>query len=100
MSRPAALRIRLSRPSDTVALARLARINNTQAPAGRALIAERHGVAVAALAVTSGAVVTDPARRGDETSPLMRLRRYRLVRGGGEARRLSSRTGHAVPAGA
>ena len=87
MSHPA-LSIRLSRPGDADALARLARIDNAAPPSGRALIAERHGVAVAALALTSGAT----GRR--------QRRRYRLVRQGGHVGRLSSRSGRAAAAGA
>ena len=73
MSR-SALSIRLSRPGDAAALERLARVHNTAPPSGRALIAERHGVPVAALALTSGAVVTDPSRRGGDAVGLLRLR--------------------------
>ena len=99
MSHPA-LSIRLSRPGDAAALARLARVHNAAPPSGRALIAERHGVPVAALALTSGAVVADPSRRGGEAVGILRLRRYRLVRQGGEVGRLSSRSGRAAAAGA
>ena len=99
MSHPA-LSIRLSRPGDAAALARLARIDNTAPPSGRALIAERHGVPVAALALTSGAVVADPSRRGGEAVGILRLRRYRLLRQGDEVGRLSSRSGRAAAAGA
>ena len=99
MSRPA-LSIRLSRPGDAAALERLARVHNTAPPSGRALIAERHGVPVAALALTSGAVVADPSRRGDDAVHMLRLRRYRLLRQGGEVGRLSSRTGRAASAAA
>jgi len=95
-----ALRIRLSRADDAAALERLARVRNTAPPSGRALIAERHGVPVAALALTSGAVVTDPSRRGGDAVALLRLGRYRLLRQGGEVGRLSSRTGRAAAAAA
>ena len=93
-----ALSIRLSRPGDAAALERLARVRNTAPTSGRALIAERHGVPVAALALTSGAVVSDPSRRGGDAVHLLRLRRYRLLRQGGEVGRLSSRTGRAATA--
>ena len=97
MSR-SALSIRLSHPGDAAALERLARVHNTAPPSGRALIAERHGVAVAALALTSGAVVTDPSRRGGDAVGLLRHGRYRLLRQGGEVGRLSSRSGRAAAA--
>ena len=99
MSRPA-LSIRLARAGDAAALARLARVHNTAPPSGRALIAERHGVPVAAMALTSGAVVADPSRRGGDAVQMLRLRRYRLVRQGGEVGRLSSRSGRAAAAAA
>ena len=99
MSR-SALSIRLSRPGDAAALERLARVHNTAPPAGRALIAERHGVPVAALALTSGAVVTDPSRGGGDAVGPLRRGRYRLLRQGGEVGRLSSRTGRAAAAAA
>ena len=95
---PPAVSIRLSRPADAAALERLARVHNTAPPSGRALIAERHGVPVAALGLTSGAVVTDPSRRGGDAIGVLRLRRYRLVRQGGEVGRLSSRSGRAAAA--
>jgi hypothetical protein len=98
MSHPA-LSIRLSRPSDAAALARLARANTVAPPSGRALIAERHGVAVAALILSNGAVISDPSRRGGETIRLLRRGRYRLVRQGGEVGRLSSRTAQPASAG-
>jgi hypothetical protein len=99
MSRPT-LSIRLSRPRDAAALARLARANSVAPPSGRALIAERHGVPVAAIGLTSGAVIADPARRGAETVRLLRRDRYRLVRQGGDVGRLSSRTTQAAGAAA
>src|SRR3954465_5497691 len=47
------LSIRLSTASDTGALSRLAALDDAAPPSGRALIAERDGVAVAAVTLTS-----------------------------------------------
>jgi hypothetical protein len=56
MSSPA-LTIRSATPEDERALANLAR---RARPRGPALIAEMDGIAVAALSLTTGAVMTDP----------------------------------------
>lgn len=52
-----ALTIRNATPEDERALANLAR---RARPRGPALIAEMDGIAVAALSLTTGAVMTDP----------------------------------------
>jgi hypothetical protein len=82
------LSIRLSTTSDAAALACLAAIDGTERPAGRALIAERDGVPIAAVALTSGRVIADPSHRLGEAVHLLRLRRYRLLRQGGHVARL------------
>jgi hypothetical protein len=51
------LTIRPDTPGDADALARLAWLDARPSPAGRALLAERDGVAIAAVALTSGAIV-------------------------------------------
>jgi hypothetical protein len=84
------LSIRLSTPSDAAALARLADRDGGAPPSGRALIAERDGVAIAAVALTSGRVVADASHRIGEAVHVLRLRRYRLLRQGGQVARLSS----------
>jgi|tagenome__1003787_1003787.scaffolds.fasta_scaffold12887149_1 hypothetical protein len=50
---------------------------------GHMLIAERSGVPVAAISLTSGAVVAEP-RSSAAATRLLRLRRYQLLRQGGE----------------
>jgi hypothetical protein len=84
------LSIRLSTASDAGALTRLAALDNAAGLSGRALIAERDGVAIAAVALTSGRVVTAPSPRAAAAVHLLRLRRYRLLRQGGRVVRLSS----------
>jgi hypothetical protein len=51
---------------------------------GRALIAERDGVAIAAIGLTSGAVAADPFNRTAEAVSVLRERRYRMLRQGGD----------------
>jgi hypothetical protein len=82
--------IRLSNPSDARALTRLAALDDAARLSGRALIAERDGVALAAVALTSGRVVAAPSPRAAAAVHLLRLRRYRLLRQGGRVARLSS----------
>ena len=84
------LSIRLSTASDAGALTRLAAFDDAAPPSGRALIAERDGVAVAAVTLTSGRVLGGPAPRTAAAVHLLRLRRYRLLRQGGRVARLSS----------
>lgn len=84
------LSIRLSNPSDARALTRLAALEDAAGLSGRALIAERDGVALAAVALTSGRVVAAPSPRAAAAVHLLRLRRYRLLRQGGGVARLSS----------
>jgi|tagenome__1003787_1003787.scaffolds.fasta_scaffold20931096_4 hypothetical protein len=84
------LSIRLSTHSDSSALAVLAAIDGTARLSGRALIAERDGVAIAAVALTSGRVVADPSHRLGEAVHMLRLRRYRLLRQGGQVARIAT----------
>jgi len=84
------LSIRLSTAGDAATLARLADLDGSARPSGRALIAERDGVAIAAAALTSGRVVGDPSHRLVEAVHLLRLRRYRLLRQGGYVARLAA----------
>ena len=83
--------IRLSTASDAGALTRLAALDDAAGLSGRALIAERDGVAVAAVALTSGRVVAVPSPRAAAAVQLLRLRRYRLLRQGGRVARTSAR---------
>jgi hypothetical protein len=84
------LSIRLSTTSDAGALTRLAALDDVAPPTGRALIAERDGVAIAAVALTSGRVIAGPSPRAAAAVHLLRLRRYRLLRQGGRVAPLSS----------
>ena len=75
-----ALTVRAATSRDAHALSRLA------APDGRGhvLLAERGGVAIAALALTSGSVLSDRRHATGDAVRLLRLRRYQLLRQGGD----------------
>lgn len=74
--------IRASTSADAAAIGRLA-----DRPA---LVAEHDGVAIAAVALTSGAIVADPVRATDRDLALLRASRYRLLRQGGDVAPLRS----------
>ena len=57
----------------------LARLDDRKYPAGPHLVAELSGEIVAALSLTSGAVVADPFRRTREASDLLRLRAAQIA---------------------
>jgi hypothetical protein len=76
------LTIRVATPRDEHDLLRLAARKGRSRPTGRTLLAERDGVTIAAVALTSGAVVSDPAA-GDAVRQLRR-RRYQLLRQSGD----------------
>jgi hypothetical protein len=82
-----ALTIRAATPSDAKAVARLARLDGRPELRGDALLAERHGTPVAAVALTSGSVVADPFQATADAVHSLRLRRYRLLRQGGDVGR-------------
>jgi hypothetical protein len=79
------LTIRAATPSDANALERLARLDSRPRLGGRALLAERDGVAIAAVALTSGSVVADPFHPAADAVRLLRFRRYQLLRQGGDS---------------
>jgi hypothetical protein len=73
------LTIRAATPRDEDALGRLAWLDGRPRPTGRALLAERDGLAIAAVALTSGAVVADPSFPSAAAVRLLRGRRYELL---------------------
>ena len=79
-----ALIIRAATARDAGALGRLAALTGHASPHGRTLLAERDGVAVAALPLTSGLVLADPLTSTADAVCLLRRRRYRLLRQGGD----------------
>ena len=73
------LTIRVARPADEWAVARLAALDSTAKPAGDVLLAEVDGTPVAALSVTDGQAVADPFHPSAEAVALLRLRARQTV---------------------
>jgi hypothetical protein len=90
-----ALTIRVATPHDENDLLRLAAPEGRSRPTGRTLLAERDGVAIAAVALTSGAVVSDPT--GGDAVRLLRRRRYQLLRQSGDVGPVASLLRRLVP---
>ena len=90
-----ALTIRVAGSRDSRALEVLARLGQrSKPPAGKALLAERDGVPVAAIALTSGSILTDPDERIGDAERLLKRTRYAILRQGtgtGAARALLRR---------
>jgi hypothetical protein len=76
------LTVRAASPRDEATLARLS--HPRPRPGGPVLIAEQDGVPVATLALTSGSIDADRSRVTAAATRLLRLRRYELMRQGGE----------------
>lgn len=66
--------IRLATGADEPALELLAELDSSTPPVGPALIAERDSHAVAALALSDGAVIADPFLPSGDVVALLRLR--------------------------
>ena len=79
-----ALIIRGATPHDASTVRRLAALTGHAPPHGRTLLAERDGLAIAALPLTSGLVLADAAVPIADVTRLLRHRRYQLLRQGGE----------------
>jgi hypothetical protein len=92
------LSVRAATRGDTDALRRLAWLDNRTRLTGGALVAERRGVAIAAVALTSGAVVADPSHPTATAIRALRLRRYQLLRQGGDVGSLTSVLRRLAPA--
>jgi hypothetical protein len=93
-----ALTVRATTRRDTDALARLAWLDARPRLTGRALVAERDGVDLAAVALTSGAVVAHPSYPTAAAVGALRLRRYQLLRQGGDVAPLTSLLRRLAPA--
>ena len=78
------LTIRAAMPHDAGALQRLTRSERGSRIGGRALLAERDGVAIAAIALTSGRLATDASSAAADAVRRLRYRRYELLRQGGD----------------
>jgi hypothetical protein len=76
--------IRAATPHDAPALAHLAGLDRRPSLRGQVLIAETGGRPVAAVGLTSGAIVADPFLPGADAVRALRERRYRVLRQGGD----------------
>ena len=92
------LTIRLARPQDSRTLFRLAALDSAAPLTGRVLLAELDLVPLAAVALESGAVVADPFRHTADAVRMLRLRRYQIVRQGGDVAPARSLLRRLVPA--
>ena len=72
------LKIRYAADADAAALLRVARLDSSQPPAGRILVAEDRGVLVAAMSVDDGATIADPFRATAPIITMLRLRAEQL----------------------
>jgi hypothetical protein len=78
------LTIRLAAPTDAATLRRLAALDSAAPLRGHVLLAESNGVPVAAISLKTGLVAADPFQYTQAAVHLLRLRRYQLLRQGGD----------------
>jgi hypothetical protein len=78
--------IRPATSGDLHSVTRLAALGRRRRPRGRSLVAEVHGDVVAAIALTSGAVLADPMRVTDDAVQLLKRRRYQVLRQSSDVR--------------
>jgi hypothetical protein len=76
--------IRIAEPLDDPAVRRLAGLDSAAPLSGRVLLAERDGGPVAALSIETGRVTADPFQPTEGAVRMLRLRRYQLMRQGGD----------------
>ena len=76
--------IRVAGRDDERTLRRLAQLDSSRPLAGRVLLAELDGVAVAAVSLENGSVTADPFQHSGDAVRLLMLRRYQLMRQGGD----------------
>ena len=94
-----ALTIRAATPHDGPVLARLAGLDSRPQLRGHALLAERDGIAIAAIALSSGSVVADPFHATVGAARVLRRRRYALLRQGGDTGPVRSLMRRLTPVG-
>jgi len=90
--------IRSTAPSDHDALADLTTLGSRRYLSGRGLLAEIDGEAIAAISLTSGAVVADLARAQPRTVHALKRRRYQILRQGGDVGRAPNLVRRLAPA--
>lgn len=79
-----AMTIRAATSSDTAAVTRLAAATRRPRPRGPVLVAEHEGEMLAAIAVSTGAVITEPGQPVADIVHRLRRRRYQLLRQNGD----------------
>jgi hypothetical protein len=79
-----AMTIRAATSADTAAVTRLAASTRRPRPRGPVLLAEHNGEMLAAIAVSSGAVLADPGTPVADVVRSLRRRRYQLLRHNGD----------------
>jgi hypothetical protein len=76
--------IRVAGPRDDATLRRLAGLDGARPLTGRVLLAESDGGPMAAVSLETGAITADPFQYTEAAVRVLRLRRYRLLRQGGD----------------
>jgi hypothetical protein len=78
------LTIRVAESRDEATLFRLAALDSARPLTGRVLLAESDGRPLAAVSIGTGAVTADPFEHTDRAVQMLKLRRYHLLRQGGD----------------
>ena len=71
--------LRADRPTDELALRRLAALDSVRPITGRALVAEVDGIPVAAIGIDDGKVVADPFEHTADVVELLKVRADRMA---------------------
>jgi hypothetical protein len=98
MTNASDITIRLAAPHDEGVLGRLAELDSAQPLTGRVLLAQSAGEPVAAISLETGAVTADPFRPTADAVRVLLLRRYQLLRQGGDVAPARSALRRLVPA--
>jgi hypothetical protein len=80
-----AMTIRAATSADTAAVTSLAASSRRPRPRGPVLVAEHNGQLIAAIALSTGAVITEPGTPVADVVHGLRRRRYQLLRQNGNA---------------
>jgi hypothetical protein len=81
------LTIRATTAADGPVMTNFTALGSRRYALGKGLVAEIDGEAVAAISLTSGAVVADPRRAHPRLIHSLRRRRYQILRQGGDVGR-------------
>jgi hypothetical protein len=93
------LTVRAAHQHELDVLSGLAGLDGRPRGAGHVLVAERGGIAIAAIALTSGSVLTDRRHDTGEAVRRLRQRRYQILRQGGDVGPAWSLLRRLAPAG-